>query len=208
MGKFPTSLLSIVFQLYLIDTIFADEQVRRVQEELRKRHLFYGNMTGETSPALITAITRYQDKKGIRHTGRLDSETCASLGVVNTSVAPPAITPSFVVTENDVRDANGESLPNFLAVNASSDAPNSKPESSASEPQRIAAPTSPVNDTAAPSKKQRLANSHSRAPPRPAPPHKETNPFVLAFHTVDHAMKLVVTDTQPKMKRVRPKRRV
>jgi hypothetical protein len=65
-----------------------------------------------------------------------------------------------------------------------------------------------VNDTATPIKKQRRANSPSRARPRPDPPRKETNPFVLAFHTMNHAMKLVVTDTQPKMKRVRPKRRV
>src|SRR2546423_1412568 len=53
MGKLPTSLLSIVFQLYLISSVFADDQVRKIQEELRKRHLFYGDITGRTHSSVL-----------------------------------------------------------------------------------------------------------------------------------------------------------
>jgi peptidoglycan hydrolase-like protein with peptidoglycan-binding domain len=208
MGKFTTALLSIVFQQYLISPILADAQVRKVQEELRKRHLFYGDITGEVSPALTSAISRYQEKKGFRRTGRLDSETCVSLGVVGTPPTPPPSTPSFVVADGDVRDANGEFLPNFLAADRSSGQPATEPEGGANETQRIAALASAGDDAAALIKKQRPSNSHSRNRSRQAPPPKETNPFVLAFHTVDHALKLIVSDTQPKTKRVPAKRQL
>ena len=207
MGKFATALLSIVFQLYLTAAISADEQVRRVQEELRKRHLFYGNITGEMSPSLTTAITRYQAKKGIRRTGRLDSETCASLGVAEAPMTPPpANTPSFVVADGDVRNANGEAVPSFLVAERPNDQPNTDTASPTSDAERIAAPTSGVAETANRIKTPRISNSHSRARPRRTSPPQETNPFVLAFRTVDHAMKAIVNDTQPKTKRVAAKR--
>lgn len=206
MGRFPASLLSIVFQLYLIDTILADEQVRRVQEELRKRHLFYGDTTGEVSPSLTAAISRYQQQKGFRRTGRLDSETSLSLGILKAPVTPPSSTPYCVVADDDLRDANGEPLPNFLVASRSSARPDIEPGSPANESERIAALTSAGDDAAASIKKQPPSNSRSHARSRRAPPHKETNPFVVAFHTVDHALKLIVTDTQPKMKRVPAKR--
>src|SRR3954447_20411907 len=66
MGKFLASLLSIVFQLFLIAPIFASDDVRKVQEELRKRHLFYGNPTGEITPSLTAAVARYQGIKVFR----------------------------------------------------------------------------------------------------------------------------------------------
>jgi peptidoglycan hydrolase-like protein with peptidoglycan-binding domain len=205
MGRLPTSLLSIVFQLYLIDTVLADEQVRRVQEELRKRHLFYGDTTGEVSPALTAAISRYQKQKGFRRTGQLDSETSLSLGISKVPLTPASSTPYCVLAEGEVRDANGEPLPNFLVASRSSDQPDTQLASAANETQRIAALTSAGDDAAASIKKP-PASSRSHARSRRAPPHKETNPFVLAFHTVDHALKLIVTDTQPKMKRAPAKR--
>jgi hypothetical protein len=206
MGKFPTSLLSIVFQLYLIETILADEQVRRAQEELRKRHLFYGDTTGEVSPALTSAISRYQVQKGFRRTGHLDSETSLSLGILKAPLTPPSGTLYCVVAEGEVRDANGEPLPNFLGASRPSDQPDTEAASSTNEIQRIAALTSAGDDAAASIKRPPPSNSRSHARSRRAPPHKETNPFVLAFHTVDHALKMIVSDTQPKMKRVPAKR--
>ena len=207
MGKFSTALLSIVFQLYLTGAISADEQVRRVQEELRKRHLFYGDTTGEISPALRAAIGRYQGQKGFPRTGRLDTETCLSLGIIKAPVTPSP-TLSFVVANGDVRNANGEALPNLLVADRSSDQPDTEPANPTSEAEQIAAMTSAGCDATASIKKPRISNSHPRAHPRrPAPP-KETNPFVLAFRTVDHAMKAIVNDTQPKTKRVPVKRQL
>src|SRR4051794_8643573 len=109
MGKFLTSLLSIVFQLCAFSYVLADEQVRQVQEALHKRHLFYGNPTGEMSPALSAAIAWYQEKKGFPPTGFIDMETCASLGVVRL-VLFPAQTPFVVEHNGTVRGANGEPL--------------------------------------------------------------------------------------------------
>src|SRR4051812_12712520 len=110
MGKFAASLLSIIFQLLAVGSILADDEVRQVQEALRKRHLFYGNATGQTSPALSAAIARYQEKKGFSPTGLLDVETCASLGIAR-PVAHAGQTPFIVENDGTVRGANGESLP-------------------------------------------------------------------------------------------------
>src|SRR5437764_8605079 len=96
MGKFPASLLGVLFQLCVIETVFADEQVRRAQEELRKRHLFYGDTTGEISPALTVALSVYQKKKGFPRTGRLDSETLGSLGLMTASAKWPQFDLPFV----------------------------------------------------------------------------------------------------------------
>jgi hypothetical protein len=87
MGKYLTSLLILTSSLLLPDEIFADEQVRRVQEELRKRHLFYADASGEKSTALKLALKRYQERKGFSPTGVIDSVTLASLGIAKRELA-------------------------------------------------------------------------------------------------------------------------
>jgi peptidoglycan hydrolase-like protein with peptidoglycan-binding domain len=110
MGKYLTSLLIVASSVLLPDGVFADEQVRRVQEELRKRHLFYANPNGEKGPALTTAVRRYQQKKGFPATGVIDSVTLSSLGI--SSANPPAATTPVVVGQlGQVYGANGERLP-------------------------------------------------------------------------------------------------
>jgi peptidoglycan hydrolase-like protein with peptidoglycan-binding domain len=111
MRKYLTSLLILASSLLLPDEIFADEQVRRVQEELRKRHLFYADANGEKSAALSLALKRYQEKKGFSATGAIDAVTLASLGL---PIATPfaATTPVVVGKRGQVNGANGERLPN------------------------------------------------------------------------------------------------
>ena len=109
MGKCLTSLLVLVAAILLPDDIFADEQVRRVQEELRKRHLFYANPNGEKGPALTTAVRRYQLKKGFPATGIIDSVTLASLGI-SKGTPSAANTPVALGTQGQVHGANGERL--------------------------------------------------------------------------------------------------
>ena len=112
MRKYLTSLLILASSLLLPDEIFADEQVRKVQEELRKRHLFYANANGEHSRALTAAIKRYQEKKGFAPTGVIDSVTLASLGIP--SATPfAATTPVVVGRRGQVHGANGEKLPSY-----------------------------------------------------------------------------------------------
>ena len=202
MGKLPTALLSIVFQLYLIEAVFADSQVRRVQEELRRRHLFYGEITGEVTPALTAAITRYQEKKGFARTGRLDLQTCASLGVAKAPVKPtPTVTPPpFVFADSgDVRGPNGEALPNSVLAYQTSDQSDADLASVVDMVQVALA--SAGDDAATRLQDRHSSNAPSHTRPRRVQPRKETNPFVLAFRSVDHAMKVLVGDTQPKRKR-------
>ncbi len=112
MGKYVASLLILTTSILLPGDIFADEQIRRVQEELRKRHLFYANPNGEQSRALTAAIKRYQEKKGFAATGILDSETLASLGLAR--VQPLAArTPIVLRHGGEIRGANGEKLPSY-----------------------------------------------------------------------------------------------
>lgn len=111
MGKYLTSLLILSSSLLLPNEIHADEKVRRVQEELRKRHLFYAEANGEKGAALTIAVRRYQEKKGFSPTGVIDSVTLASLGIP-TAAPLAATTPVVVGKRGQVHGANGESLPN------------------------------------------------------------------------------------------------
>lgn len=83
----------------------ADEQTREVQEELRKRQLFYGEIDGQTSPTLSAALKRYQERKHLAVTGAIDDETLKSLGIW--SPAPPAEgagdLPDVAVLRSDAR---------------------------------------------------------------------------------------------------------
>ena len=59
----------------------ADEETRQVQEELRKRHLFFRDIDGLTSPEYAMALRRYQQRKGFVQTGMADEVTLYSLGI-------------------------------------------------------------------------------------------------------------------------------
>ena len=204
MGKFPIALLVIVLELFLTSSIPAEEQVRHLQEELRKRHLFYGNPDGEFSPALVTALSRYQTKKGFPVTGLLDSETCASLGITyfGPHVAP---TPFVVAKAGDVRGMNGELLPSstplFVFPSSREWPPSAMLAQEASKP---APPDTRPRDIRPPAegRSQKVQAGHGQRRPDKA----TTNPFVIAYKSVDRAVKLIVHDTQPKKKADRKKR--
>jgi peptidoglycan hydrolase-like protein with peptidoglycan-binding domain len=66
----------------------ADEATRQVQEELRKRHLFFRDIDGRTGPEFAMALKRYQQRKGFAQTGVADEVTLYSLGIGEP--APPA----------------------------------------------------------------------------------------------------------------------
>jgi peptidoglycan hydrolase-like protein with peptidoglycan-binding domain len=67
---------------------FADEETRQVQEELRKRHLFFRDIDGRPSPEYAMALKRYQQRQGFAQTGVADDVTLYSLGIGE--AAPPA----------------------------------------------------------------------------------------------------------------------
>src|SRR3954468_10963852 len=66
----------------------ADEETRQVQEELRKRHLFFRDIDGKPSAEYALAIKRYQQRMGFAQTGVADDFTLYSLGIGEAT--PPA----------------------------------------------------------------------------------------------------------------------
>ena len=61
--------------------VSADEITRRVQDELRKRRLFNGDIDGQQSPELGVALKRYQERKGFPASGVADAQTLRSMGI-------------------------------------------------------------------------------------------------------------------------------
>jgi peptidoglycan hydrolase-like protein with peptidoglycan-binding domain len=64
----------------------ADEGIRQVQEELRKRNLYFGDIDGQITEELTGALKRYQKRKGFAVTGTVCADTAASLRI-QTAVA-------------------------------------------------------------------------------------------------------------------------
>ena len=61
--------------------VLADEETRQVQEELRKRHLFFRDIDGRPSHEYALAVKRYQQRMGFAQTGVPDDVTLYSLGI-------------------------------------------------------------------------------------------------------------------------------
>src|SRR5438045_8863672 len=109
MPRFLTIMLLVV--LPISDVARADETVRQVQEELRKRNLYFGNIDGQSSPVFVDALKRYQARKGFTVTGKVDRDTATSLHVETTTVAAVAQLPPIPVLKNDPAMAVPECKP-------------------------------------------------------------------------------------------------
>ena len=86
MQKFSLTLFVIV--LLSVSFARADEVTRQVQEELRRRHLYFNEIDGRNSPEVQNALRRYQQRQGFATTGQADEVTLRSLGILNDPVAP------------------------------------------------------------------------------------------------------------------------
>ena len=100
--------------LLIVDLAFpglarADETVRQVQEELRKRNLYFGNIDGQTSAVLTDALKRYQTRKGFTVTGQVDKDTATSLHVRTAAAAADETLPDMPVLKSDTASALPES---------------------------------------------------------------------------------------------------
>jgi peptidoglycan hydrolase-like protein with peptidoglycan-binding domain len=107
MMRLFTTLLALA--LSLTSLARADETVRQVQEELRKRNLYFGNIDGQNSPVLTDALKRYQTRKGFAVTGTLDQDTATSLHIRTTAVASMPALPDVPVLKSDNASALPES---------------------------------------------------------------------------------------------------
>jgi peptidoglycan hydrolase-like protein with peptidoglycan-binding domain len=85
----------------------ADEQVRSVQEELRRRNIYFGDVDGRKTGELDEAVKRYQKRKGFASNGETDRDTLRSLGLAARTAdeAPPKelAWPEEPVLKSDVR---------------------------------------------------------------------------------------------------------
>ncbi|HEY2139859.1 MAG TPA: peptidoglycan-binding domain-containing protein [Chthoniobacterales bacterium] len=194
MPSYPTPLLIIVSLLVSGGSLFGDEQTRKAQGELRKRHLFYGEITGQPSPALTAAIEHYQKKKGFARTGQLDYETCGSLGMTCGGLQSTP-TPFVMANNGEARGANGETL--SLAL----------PEDPSTQFDRVLTDRDRLVLTLLGSDYQSAARdvgdskSPSRVRKHRVAPPKEKNPFVMALWSVDHAMKRLLGDSSTTKKK-------
>ncbi|MEY2561542.1 MAG: hypothetical protein QOG51_1957 [Verrucomicrobiota bacterium] len=81
-------LLFLLLALGATTAARADEETRQVQEELRKRHLFFRDIDGRPSLDYAIALKRYQARQGFAVSGVADEMTLYSLGIGEP--APPA----------------------------------------------------------------------------------------------------------------------
>jgi peptidoglycan hydrolase-like protein with peptidoglycan-binding domain len=74
------------------------EQVKAVQQALKDKGHDPGEVDGKMGPKTQQAIRDYQQKEGLKTTGRLDTETASKLGVQakadTSSTSSPAASPS------------------------------------------------------------------------------------------------------------------
>lgn len=105
MRRIFSALLFVI--LGLGGSLRADETVRQVQEELRKRNLYFGDIDGRSSPDLENALRRYQSRKRFPVSGLIDGTTAASLKVKLAPSAPPL--PDTPVLKTDFAPQMAES---------------------------------------------------------------------------------------------------
>ena len=75
----PRLVIFLLMASALASPLRADEGVRQLQEELRKRNLYFGDIDGRQTTELTYALKRYQARKGFAVNGDVDSATAASL---------------------------------------------------------------------------------------------------------------------------------
>ncbi len=58
-----------------------DEMLRQVQEELRKRKVYFGDIDGRATPEIRAALSHYQRSRGLSVTGKISEETLDTLDI-------------------------------------------------------------------------------------------------------------------------------
>jgi len=76
-----TRIFIAVGSLVLAFSAAADDQLRKVQTELKGQGFYYGDVDGQASGETTSAIRRYQIRNGLEVTGTLNPETLGALGI-------------------------------------------------------------------------------------------------------------------------------
>lgn len=75
--------------LALGSALFAEDQLRNVQTELKSLGFYYGEVSGRANAETTAAIRRYQIRNGLEVTGTLNDETLAAIGIGSKRNAAP-----------------------------------------------------------------------------------------------------------------------
>jgi hypothetical protein len=194
--RFLTSFLLLLLFLPLSSPARADETVRQVQEELRKRNLYFGNIDGQNSAVLIDALKRYQARKGFAVTGKVDPDTATSLHVQTTVVTAAPPLPDMPVLKSDTASALSESQRLALQREAEE-----KPDQTPSPPPPAESPA-PGQDLT-PDRVNQFVQDYLRDAETPDVP-KQTNYYAFPVRYFDHgtvAQDFVARDTTNYVKR-------
>jgi peptidoglycan hydrolase-like protein with peptidoglycan-binding domain len=91
--SFAPLLLGLLAVVFGLNALRADEMTREVQEELRKRHLYFGDIDGRLTPEVSAALRRYQERKGFAPSGTADETTLRSLTLLPPGPADRSVPP-------------------------------------------------------------------------------------------------------------------
>jgi len=174
----------------------ADETVRQIQEELRKRNLYFGNIDGQSSVVLTDALKRYQSRKGFAVTGKVDRDTATSLHIEATTVAAAAPLPNVPVLKSDTASALPESQRLALEREAEE-----KPDLTPSPPAPAESPAAGQDLT--PERVTKFVQDYLRDGEGPDVP-KQVNYYAFPVRYFDHgdvSQEFVTKDTTNYVKR-------
>jgi hypothetical protein len=108
---------SIILAVLLVTgcAAVASEEMRQVQEELRKRNLYFGDIDGKATTETEGALRRYQERKGFPASGELCPLTRKSLNLAQLSESAEATNwPEETVLKSDAARRVSEADQKFL----------------------------------------------------------------------------------------------
>lgn len=104
------------FALYAAAIASPDDQLSRVQEQLKEQGFYYGTVDGEFGGETSAAIKRYQIRNGLEVTGTLTQETLKALNVGGgtpsrqVQTRQPVSTPPVASSKKSINDTDREFL--------------------------------------------------------------------------------------------------
>lgn len=132
-------------------TLYADNQVRDVQQQLKDQGFYYGEVDGNYGSETSAAIRRYQIRNGLQVTGTLTQETLGSMKInmggqagQSTAGAAPsrtAATPAPAAPKKNVVDSDRE----FLRKHGNAPNPPEQDQQPAPQPQPQSPPPGSSN---------------------------------------------------------------
>jgi hypothetical protein len=157
-------LFTVAISIAVAGSVWANDEVRGVQEKLRDDGFYTGEIDGAYSSDLSAALTRYQIKNGLPITGQLDVDTSKALGT------KPAVTNSAADAEQSSetwrRLRRGQHKKSTSAERSETAATEARKTSSPSAEETES--TTETRPRSAPAAKARISSETAESEPAPA----------------------------------------